>query len=73
MVKDDILANKLTALVNRKKVANRDIFDTWFMLKNGWDVNWGLIEKRLEMDKKGFIEKGISLLENWPLKLKLQG
>lgn len=73
MVKDDILANKLTALVNRKKVANRDIFDTWFMLKNGWDVNWGLIEKRLEMDKKAFIEKCISLLENWPLDSLLDG
>lgn len=73
MVKDDILTNKLTALLNRKNVANRDIFDTWFMLKNGWDVNWGLIEKRLEMDKKAFIEKCISLLENWPLDSLLDG
>lgn len=73
MVKGDILANKLTALVNRKKVANRDIFDAWFMLKNGWDVNWGLIEKRSEMDKKAFIEKCISLLKTWPLTNILDG
>lgn len=73
MVKDDILANKLTALVSRKKVANRDIFDTWFMLDNGWETNWELIEKRSKMDKNAFIGKCISLLENWPLDSVLDG
>jgi predicted nucleotidyltransferase component of viral defense system len=73
MVKEDILANKLTALLTRKKPANRDIFDTWFMLKNTWDVNWELVEERNTVKKDQFIKNCISLLEKWPIENILEG
>lgn len=73
MVKGDIFANKLTALLTRKKPANRDIFDTWFMLKNNWDVNWELVEEKNAIKKDRFIKKCIKLLEKWPIENILEG
>lgn len=73
MVKNDILANKLMALISRKKAANRDIFDTWFMLNRGWEVHWELVEERSGVNKKVFIGKCIKLLEHWPLDNVLEG
>lgn len=73
MVKEDIIANKLVALVDRKNKANRDMFDTQFLLKNNWDINWGLVEKRTGLDKANFLKKAINLIENWPLENILTG
>lgn len=73
MVKEDIFANKLLALTTRKRPVNRDVFDTWFLLKKHWDVNWKLVEKRSSLNKKEFVKKCIETLENWPLKHTLDG
>lgn len=73
MVKPDITANKLTALITRKNPANRDVFDTQFMLKNYWDINWKLVEERNNIKKDQFIKKCINLLEKWPLENVLEG
>lgn len=73
MVKPDIVANKLTALLTRKSPANRDMFDTHFLLKNYWDVNWKLVEERNNIKKDQFIKKCINLLEKWPLENILEG
>lgn len=67
MVKEDIFANKLIALTNRKTPANRDIFDTWFMLNNNWDINWDIVELRSLLTKDKYIKTCIKLLENWPV------
>lgn len=67
MVKEDIFANKLVALTNRKTPANRDVFDTWFMLKSNWDINWKVVELRSGIKQKEYLEKCINLLENWPI------
>lgn len=68
MVKNDIFANKLLALLTRKNPVNRDIFDTWFLLKEHFDINWEIVEKRSEIKKEKFVKECIKLLENWPLK-----
>jgi predicted nucleotidyltransferase component of viral defense system len=73
MVEDDIFANKLIALTTRKEPVNRDVFDTWFLLKNHWDVNWDMVEKRSSLSKEKYIKKCIKYLENWPLKYILNG
>ena len=73
MIKEDIFANKLVALANRKKLANRDIFDVWFLLKEHWDINWDLVETRSKTKKEKYIKKCIKLLENWPLESVLEG
>ncbi len=73
MVKPDIFANKLLALTTRIKPVNRDIFDTWFLLKKHWDINWDLIEKKSSLKKKEFVKKCLNTLENWPLEKILDG
>lgn len=67
MVKEDIFANKLLALTTRNKPVNRDVFDTWFLLKKHWDINWDLIEKVTSLKNEGYIKRCIETLENWPL------
>lgn len=73
MKKEDIFANKLLALTTRKRPVNRDIFDTWFLLKKHWDVNWDLIERKSSLKKEDFVKKCIKTLEDWPLKHILDG
>lgn len=73
MIEKDIFANKLLALLTRKNPVNRDVFDTWFLLKEHWDVNWELVEKISGMKRDTFIKKCINLLENWPLRYILNG
>lgn len=46
MTEADMAASKLSALLTRKHLATRDVFDLWFFLKNNWPVNEDLfIEK----------------------------
>lgn len=72
MTIDDIFANKLVALTSRKRPANRDVFDTWYMLNKDWDINWKLVETRSGLKKDKYIKKCIKLLENWPLESRLE-
>jgi len=72
MKKEDMFANKLTALLERRKLANRDIFDIWFMLKNGWSINDALLKERTKMDAKKYLKKCLKLLEENPPKYPLE-
>lgn len=63
MVPQDMAANKFTALLGRKKLANRDIFDIWFMLKNHWDINLELLEKRTGLKANDYFKNCIDFLE----------
>ena len=46
MKKEDMVTAKLSALLTRKRLATRDIFDLWFFLKNNWQLNKeGVLEK----------------------------
>lgn len=56
MKQEDIFANKLAALLERKQIANRDIYDTWFFLKKGWSLNKDILWKRTEMDLKEYLK-----------------
>lgn len=60
---DDMFAHKLVALLERKEIANRDIFDIWFLLKDRNNVNWNIVEERTGMRKKDYLEKCIRALE----------
>ena len=73
MVKEDIFANKLIALTTRKEPVNRDVFDTWFLFKNHFDINWDMVEKRSLLSKEEYLKKCIKCLEDWPLKYILNG
>lgn len=68
MKKEDMFANKLTALLERNKLANRDIFDIWFMLNEGWDLNDNLLEFRTKTKTKTYLKKCVNYLEKNPPK-----
>lgn len=73
MRKEDMFAHKLVALLERKNIANRDIFDLWFFMKNNWDINKEIIELRTSMDFKKYLHKCINKVEIINEKYILQG
>lgn len=64
MVPEDMVAHKMVAMMERIGTTNRDIFDTWFFLKNNWPINEAIIQKRTELTIKSFLEKCIAELES---------
>lgn len=72
MVASDMFAHKLEALLTRKRLANRDIFDVWFMLEKYWDINWDILGLKNTSEKKKYLHSCISLLEK-PIKDPLEG
>lgn len=63
MIKEDMFAHKLVAVKERKETANRDIFDVWVFLKNNWDINEEMVEKRTKMSFTKYIKEVIKTIE----------
>jgi len=63
MTKEDMFAHKLVAMHERLGETNRDIFDVWFFSKNNWGINKDIIEKRVGVTYKNFLEICIKELE----------
>lgn len=65
MVSDQecMAANKLVAVLDRKKMVNRDWFDSWFFLKNNWPINEGIIKSRVGLSLVEYFEKLVTFLE----------
>ena len=62
MIKQDMFAHKLVAMVERQAKTNRDIFDIHFFLKNNWPINEEIIKNRTNLTTKQFFKKCINLL-----------
>ena len=73
MVKEDMFAHKLCALLDRNVVTNRDIFDCWFFMQNQTPINKGIVESRMEMTLAEYLQKCIEQLESMSDKGLLQG
>jgi predicted nucleotidyltransferase component of viral defense system len=56
MQKSDMFAHKLIALSDRKKIANRDIFDIYWFFKNNTEINEKIILKRSGKDLVEYLE-----------------
>ena len=63
MKKEDLFAHKLVTLLERKKLANRDLFDLWFFLKNNWRINREIVEKRTTVELKKYLKQCIKFIE----------
>jgi len=57
MIPEDMLANKLVAMSERMGKANRDLYDAWFFLSHGWQVNAEIVERRTGLKLNRFLEK----------------
>lgn len=64
MVREDMFAHKLVAMLERKKTANRDVYDVWHFLKNHWPVNKQIVEKRTRISFKDYLRKCLALVES---------
>ena len=63
IVKEDMFANKLLALSQRKKMANRDLFDAHFFLERNWPINEEIIKTRANKDLKQYLKYLIIFVE----------
>ena len=52
----DMFAHKLCALLDRKEIANRDIFDCWFFMEKRTPVNKNLIETGMKMPFTDYLQ-----------------
>ena len=73
MVAEDMFAHKLCALLDRITITNRDIFDCWFFMQRQTPVNKRIIELRMNLPLKEYLQKCIEQLESIPDKGLLQG
>lgn len=73
MVPADMFAHILCSLIERPSLAGRDIFDTWFLLKNGFPVNKEIIEKRMNKPFSEYLSDCIKRLEAVDDRIIMQG
>lgn len=71
--KEDMFANKLIAMMERKNPANRDIYDVWFFLKNHWNINKQIIETHSSLSLEEYLKKTIDYLKRRSDTYILQG
>jgi len=63
MVPEDMFAHKLCALLDRRTLANRDLFDCWFFMNSKTPINKGIVESRMQMSLSDYLYKCIQQLE----------
>jgi len=73
MEKEDMAAGKLSALITRKKLASRDIFDLWFFLKNNWQINEKIVEEKTGLSLIKALKKAKKIVKEVPRTYLLQG
>ena len=66
MVKPDMFAHKLCALLDRNMIANRDVFDVYFFMQQKTPINKNIVEKRMDMEFKEYIDSCITKIEKLP-------
>ena len=65
MIKEDMTAHKLCAMHERLGRTNRDIYDAQFFLAHDWPINKKIVEDRLGMPYKKFLQKSIEAMEKF--------
>jgi len=73
MTKPCMFAHKLCALLDRKELTNRDIFDCWFFMEKQTPLNRALIEDRMKMPLSDYLQKCIDTLTKMSDKGLLNG
>ena len=62
MTRPDMLSHKLCAFNERR--AARDVFDVWYFLSQGWEINENIIRERTGMTVKDFLEESKTHLQS---------
>ena len=73
MALSDMFSHKLCALLDRKSIINRDIFDCWFFMNRQTPVNQNIIEQRMGKPVSDYFQDCIDSIEKLPNKSLLDG
>ena len=73
MVKPDLFAHKLCALIDRNTLTNRDIFDIYYFLKQKTYLNRLIIEQRMKTGLNDYLDLCIKKIEKINSKSLLNG
>lgn len=73
MVKEDMFANKLCALLDRTEITSRDVFDCWFFLKERASINKEIVESRMGMPIEEYLDKCIASVQDISEKSLISG
>lgn len=73
MVKPDMFAHKLCALLDRNMLTNRDVFDVYYFLNQRTPINKMIVEERMDMPFEKYLDKCITRIEKIPSKKLLNG
>jgi len=66
MVKEDMIAHKLCAMLERLGKTSRDLFDVQFFLAHDWSVNKKIVQDRTGQPYRRFLRNLIVVLEKLP-------
>ncbi len=73
MVREDMFAHKLMAMLERIGKTSRDIFDVEYFAKNHWPINRQIVEARSGLSYKEALEKCVESLEGFDNRHILDG
>lgn len=73
MVKPDMFAHKLCALLDRNMLTNRDVFDVYYFLNQKTPINKTIVEQRMNMPFEDYVTKCIARIEKIPAGSLLNG
>jgi predicted nucleotidyltransferase component of viral defense system len=62
--KDYMLACKLSALLGRKRPAARDVYDIYFFLKEGWNIDREALDIRTNKETSEYLEACVEYIES---------
>jgi len=69
----DMFAHKLVALLGRKEIADRDIFDCWWFMNRQTPVKMAIIENLMQKTYSDYMQECINAMENLPKRSLLYG
>ncbi len=73
MIKEDMFAHKLCALLDRTEITGRDVFDCWFFLKERTSINKEIVESRMGMSIEEYLDKCIESVQDISEKSLISG
>ncbi len=71
--KEDAFANKLVALLDRKKVAMRDLFDVHFFLSDSWEINEKIIKEKTGKELNEYLDDCVEFINQLSVRSILDG
>lgn len=73
MIKPDMFAHKVCALLDRTSFTNRDLFDCWFFMHNQTPINKEIVEYRMKKPLPDYLQDCINYLEKMSDRNIVQG